>query len=147
MFPADATALTSILVVDDIARSKAWYLDVLGATLHGEYGGSSVVLRFVDAWLLLVTGGGPTPDKPRVSLDPPTDAHRVDHLFTIRVPDCHAAHDELTRRGATFLTAPVTNGAETRAFFRDPDGHLYEISEYRRPDGVATTTLEGSTEP
>ena len=30
-----------------------------------------------------------------------------------------------------FLTPPVTSGAETRAFFRDPDGHLFEISEYR----------------
>ena len=135
MFPADASALTTILVVGDLARSKAWYLDVLGATLHGEYGGTSVVLRFVDAWLLLVTGGEPTPDKPTVSLHPPADPDHLDHLFTIRVPDCRAAFDELTGRGATFLTAPVTSGAETRAFFRDPDGHLFEISEYRPPDG------------
>lgn len=135
MFPADASALTTILVVGDIARSKAWYLDVLGATLHGEYGGTSVVLRFVDAWLLLVTGGEPTPDKPTVSLVPPADLDRLDHLFTIRVPDCQAAYEELTDRGATFLTAPVTSGAETRAFFGDPDGHLFEISEYRPSDG------------
>ena len=135
MFPADASALTTILVVGDIARSKAWYLDVLGATLHGEYGGTSVVLRFVDAWLLLVTGGEPTPDKPTVSLDTPADPDRLDHLFTIRVSDCQAAYDELTGRGARFLTAPVKSGAETRAFFRDPDGHLFEISEYRPSDG------------
>jgi catechol 2,3-dioxygenase-like lactoylglutathione lyase family enzyme len=31
---------------------------------------------------------------------------------------------------AEFLAPPVVNGAETRAFFRDPDGHLFEISEY-----------------
>jgi catechol 2,3-dioxygenase-like lactoylglutathione lyase family enzyme len=133
MFPADASALTTILVVTYIARSRAWYLDVLGATLHGEYGGTSVVLRFVDAWLLLVTGGDPTPDKPTVSLAPPPDADRLDHLFTIRVPDCQAAYDELVRRGADFLTPPVASGPETRAFFRDPDGHLFEISEYRPP--------------
>jgi catechol 2,3-dioxygenase-like lactoylglutathione lyase family enzyme len=137
MFPASATALTTILVVEDLARSKAWYLDVLGATLHGEYGGTSVVLRFVDAWLLLVTGGGPTPDKPTVALAPPADADRLDHLFTIRVADCRAAHAELIGRGATFLTPPVTSGAETRAFFRDPDGHLFEISEYRPADSTA----------
>jgi len=137
MFAASATALTTILVVEDVARSKAWYLDVLGATLHGEYGGTSVVLRFTDAWLLLVTGGGPTSDKPTVSLAPPADLDRLDHLFTIRVGDCRAAFDELTRRGAAFLTPPVTSGAETRAFFRDPDGHLFEISEYRPPDGTA----------
>jgi len=36
------------------------------------------------------------------------------------------------QRGAAFLTDPVDHGAETRCFFRDPDGHLFEISEYRR---------------
>jgi catechol 2,3-dioxygenase-like lactoylglutathione lyase family enzyme len=135
MLPAGATALTTILVVTDIVRSKAWYLDVLGATLHGEYGGSSVVLRFVDAWLLLVTGGGRTADKPTVSLAAPADADRLDHLFTIRVPDCRIAYEQLISRGATFLTPPVTSGAETRAFFRDPDGHLFEISQYGSAEG------------
>jgi catechol 2,3-dioxygenase-like lactoylglutathione lyase family enzyme len=139
-FPAADAALTTILVVTDVGRSKAWYLDVLGATLHGEYGGTSVVLRFADAWLLLVTGGAPTADKPTVTLGAPVDPDRLDHLFTIRVPDCREAHAELTRRGATFLTDPVTNGAETRAFFRDPDGHLFEISEYRAATQASTGT-------
>ncbi len=130
-FPSADTALTTILVVNDIGRSKAWYTDVLGASLHGEYGGTSAVLRFAEAWLLLVTGGGPTPDKPTVTLDVPPDPDRLDHLFTIRVADCRGTYDELRDRGAKFLTPPVTSGAETRAFFRDPDGHLFEISEYR----------------
>lgn len=130
-FPTADTALTHILVVRDIARSRTWYTDVLGAELHREYGGTSVVVRFGEAWLLLVTGGDPTPDKPTVTLEPPPDPDRRDHLFTIRVDDCQAVHAELVRRGATFLTEPVTSGAETRAFFRDPDGHLFEISEYR----------------
>jgi catechol 2,3-dioxygenase-like lactoylglutathione lyase family enzyme len=58
-FPEAETALTHILVVADPERSKRWYLDVLGATLYREYG-SSVVLSFAGAWLLLVVGGGPT---------------------------------------------------------------------------------------
>jgi catechol 2,3-dioxygenase-like lactoylglutathione lyase family enzyme len=130
-FPAGDTALTHILVVGDISTSRAWYTDVLGAQLYREYGGTSVVLQFAGVWLLLVTGGGPTPDKPGVTLAIPADPDRLDHLFTIRVADCAATYAELVRRGATFLTPPVTSGAETRAFFRDPDGHLFEISEYR----------------
>jgi len=130
-FPADGMELTHILVVSDVARSRAWYTDVLGAELYREYGGTSAVLRFAGAWLLLVTGGEPTDDKPTVSLAPPADRDRLDHLFTIRVPDCRAAYETLRGRGATFLTRPVTHGAETRAFLRDPDGHLFEISEYR----------------
>jgi catechol 2,3-dioxygenase-like lactoylglutathione lyase family enzyme len=130
-FPTDDTALTHILVVSDLARSRRWYTDVLGAQLYREYGGTSAVLQFGGAWLLLVTGGDPTPDKPDVTLAPPADPGRLDHLFTIRVADCAATHAELERRGATFLAPPLTSGAETRAFFRDPDGHLFEISEYR----------------
>ena len=133
-FPKADTELTHILVVADLERSRSWYTDVLGAEVYREYGGTSAVLSFNRAWLLLVTGGGPTSDKPGVTLAPPADAERVDHLFTIRVDDCQATYELLLSRGASFLTPPVTNGPETRAFFRDPDGRLFEISEYRSPD-------------
>ncbi len=127
-FPAEGMELTQILVVSDAARSRDWYRDVLGATVEYEYGGTSVVLRFLGCWVLLVTGGGPTPDKPTVTFDVPHDPDRVDHAWTIRVPDCRAAYEALRSRGAEFLTPPVTSGRETRAFTRDPDGHLIEIS-------------------
>jgi catechol 2,3-dioxygenase-like lactoylglutathione lyase family enzyme len=124
--------LTHILVVSDLDRSRRWYAEVLGAELHREYGGDSAVLSFNGSWLLLVTGGGPTDDKPTVTLGPPADPDRLDHLLTIRVPDCRASYEVLRSRGADFLTPPVDHGAETRCFFRDPDGHLFEVSEYRR---------------
>lgn len=127
-FPVDGVELTHLLVVSDMARARAFYTDVLGATLFREYGGTSAVLRFQGAWLLLVTGGGPTPDKPTVTFAPPADPDRVSHQLTIRVPDCHSAYETLRRRGATFLTPPVDRGGEIRCFFRDPDGHLLEIS-------------------
>ena len=130
-FPADGMELTHILVVSDIERSRRWYLDVLGAALYREYGGTSVVLSFQAAWILLVTGGEPTPDKPGVSFIAPDDASEVSHSFTIRVPDCRAAYETLLQRGAEFLTPPYDWGNEIRCFFGDPDGHLYEISESR----------------
>jgi catechol 2,3-dioxygenase-like lactoylglutathione lyase family enzyme len=135
-FPTPDTELTHILVVADFERSSRWYTDVLGAELYREYGGTSAVLTFNRAWLLLVTGGAPTPDKPTVTLAAPADPDRLDHLFTIRVDDCLATYELLRERGANFLTPPVTSGSETRAFFRDPDGHLFEISEYRSGDGA-----------
>jgi catechol 2,3-dioxygenase-like lactoylglutathione lyase family enzyme len=128
-FPTDDTALTHILVVSDPERSKGWYIDVLGATLYREYG-SSVVLSFAGAWLLLVEGGGPTDDKPEVTLAPPADPNLRDNVFTIRVDDCLATYELLRSRGGAFLTPPVRHGGETRCFLRDPDGHLFEISEY-----------------
>jgi lactoylglutathione lyase len=128
-FPADGMELTRILVVGDLERARDFYRDVLGASLVREYGGSSIVFRFLDTWLLLVTGGGPTADKPDVTFAPPSDPNTVSSSFTIRVPDCRAAYQTLRGRGAPFLTPPVDHGWEVRAFFRDPDGHLFEISQ------------------
>ena len=129
-FPADGMELTHIQVVGDMERSRRWYEEVLGAELQREYGGDSAVLRFLGDWLLLVTGGGPTPDKPGLSMAAPERPAVVDHSFTIRVPDCRAAYDDLLGRGAEFITPPHEDGAEIRCFFRDPDGHLFEISQY-----------------
>ena len=98
-----------------------------------KYGGTSVVLRLFRTWLLLVTGGGPTPDKPDVTFAPPADPRTVAHAMTVRVPDCRAAYETLRGRGAEFLTPPVDYEWEVRCFFRDPDGHLLELSEARAP--------------
>ena len=129
VFPADATDLTRLLVVADLGRSVAWYRDVLGAKIVGEYGGTSAVLRFVESWLLLVTGREPTADKPTVTMTAPADPDRASAELIVAVPDCRAAHAELVGRGATFLADPVEYQWEVRAFFRDPDGHLFEISQ------------------
>jgi len=128
-FPGEGMALTHILVVDELERAKDFYSGILGAEVVREYGGTSCVLSFLDSWLLLVTGGGPTSDKPDVTFSPPQRPEEVSHAMTIRVPDCRAAYDELTSRGAQFLTPPTDWGQEVRCFFRDPDGHLLEISE------------------
>jgi catechol 2,3-dioxygenase-like lactoylglutathione lyase family enzyme len=122
-------ALTHILVVSDVERSRDFYRTVLGAEVYREYGGTSCVLRLLGTWVLLVTGGGPTPDKPDVTFAHPADPSHVSHSITIRVPSCEAAYDELRERGAAFLTPPRDWGSEVRCFFRDPDGHLLEISE------------------
>jgi catechol 2,3-dioxygenase-like lactoylglutathione lyase family enzyme len=128
-FPVDGVEATLLLVVSDLTRARAFYTDVVGASLFREYGGSSAVLKFQGMWLLLVTGGGPTPGKPTVTFAAPADPDRIDHQLTLRVPDCRKAYEILSRRGASFLAPPVDRGGEIRAFFRDPDGHLLEISE------------------
>ncbi len=129
--PFEDSALTTILVISDMEAAKRFYLDKLGASLYREYGGDSAVLEFLGHWLLLVTSGGPTEDKPDVQFNPPADKNRVSHSFTIRVKDCRRSYQLLKERGVDFITPPVDRGAETRCFFYDPDGHLFEISEYR----------------
>ena len=120
-------ALTHLLVVSDVAASSNWYEHVLGAEKFRVYG-TSAVFSFNEAWLLLVEGGGPTADKPRVEFAVP-NSEAVSHSFTVRVPDCAAAYETLLGRGAEFLTPPYDWGAEIRCFFSDPDGHLWEISQ------------------
>ncbi len=125
----EAAALTHMLVVADVEVSRDWYVGVLDASVYAEYGGTSVVLDLLGNWLLLVTGGEPSPDKPTVTLAAPDDPDRVSGQLIFRVDDCAATWELLTARGAEFLTPPVDRGGEIRAFFRDPDGHLFEISQ------------------
>jgi catechol 2,3-dioxygenase-like lactoylglutathione lyase family enzyme len=128
-FPVEGVEVTHLFVVRDLEKATRFYRDVLGASLHGEYGGTSCVLRFQGSWLLLVTGGPPTKDKPTVTFAPPEDPDRVSHELTLKVPDCRSAYEVLKERGAEFLTPPVEYDWEIRGFFRDPDGNLLEISE------------------
>ena len=125
----EASALTHMFVVDDVDVSRDWYVRVLDATVQGEYGGTSVVLDLLGNWILLVTGGGPDAGKPTVTLAPPADSGSVANQLIFRVDDCVGLYDLLSSRGATFLAPPDVRDGETRAFFQDPDGHLFEISE------------------
>lgn len=127
-FDADV-AVTHILVVSDVSRARDFWVGVLGAELFREYGGTSVVLQFCDTWVLLVTGGGPTDDKPDVTFAAPDDPTRVSHAMTLRVASCQESYERLVARGATFLTPPHDWGSEIRCFLRDPDGHLVELSQ------------------
>ncbi len=128
-----ASALTHLLVVSDAQASRDWYVRVLDASVYAEYGGTSVVLELLGNWLLLVTGGEPTADKPTVTFAPPRDPDCQSGEIIFRVEDCRTTYKLLRSRGAEFLTEPVAWESEVRAFFRDPDGHLFEISELTEP--------------
>ena len=125
------SALTTILVVSDLEKSKAFYVDVLEAKIFREYGGDSLVIEFLNNWILLVTSSGPSADKPNKYFTSPKDKYSVSHSYTIRVKDCNRSYETLKGKGVKFITPPMDRGAETRCFFQDPDGHLFEISEYR----------------
>lgn len=98
-FPTDDVEVTLLRVVSDVERSRTWYREVLGATDYREYGGTSAVMRFQGLWLLLVTGGDPTEDKPTVTFAAPADPDAISHEVTLRVPDCMAAYETLRARG------------------------------------------------
>jgi len=128
-FPTTGVELKFLLVVSDYARSLAFYRDVLGATIVREISDTLCLMHFGGGEMMLTVGGDPTKDKPTVTFASPTNADTVSSELVIRVPDCLAAYEVLRSRGSEFLTTPVDWGYEVRAFFRDPDGHLLEISQ------------------
>ncbi len=128
-FPTTGVELRYLLVVSDYTRSLAFYRDVLGARVVRQISEVLCLLSFGGSEFLLTVGGGPTRDKPSVTFAPPTASDTVSSELNIRVPDCFVAYEILRSRGAEFLTPPVDWGYEVRAFLRDPDGHLIELTK------------------
>lgn len=128
-FPGQVTEVLHLRVVADLAVSRAFYIDVLGASVVREDPGSLLFLELAGARLVLSVAGGPTPDKPTVTFAAPADMDSVSAELILRVSDAQATYEALLARGAAFLTPPVEFPWETRCFVRDPDGHLIEITQ------------------
>jgi catechol 2,3-dioxygenase-like lactoylglutathione lyase family enzyme len=125
---AQGIVLTQMLIVADIERSVRFYRDVLGAEVLRD--DAPAMLRFYNGWIVINTGGGPTPDKPEVTLQPPQDPNLVSGFLNIRVKDIDAVYRDWSARGAEFITEPLNNhGAELRCYLRDPDGYLIEVGQ------------------
>lgn len=125
--PRQGVIITHFLVVRDQDASRDWYRDVFGAKVVRER--DPVILRFEFSWLILNVGGGPTDDKPNVTLEPPSDPSRTSAFLNLRVADIQQVYEEWSARGAQFLTPPIDRGAEIRCYIRDPDGHLIEVGQ------------------
>jgi catechol 2,3-dioxygenase-like lactoylglutathione lyase family enzyme len=130
--PADGIVLTHFIVADDVERSRRFYSEVLGGeTIHV---GEPSFVQLANSWIIINVGGGPTDDKPTVTLETPRDPDRASSFLNIRVADIEAVYAEWRARGADFLTPPKEHESEIRCYIRDPDGHLIEVGQTtRRP--------------
>ena len=134
--PTEEIVLTQFIVSSDVERSRRFYTEVLGGETVLE--GEPTVVALANGWIIINIGGGPTDDKPTVTLEPPSDQDRVSAFLNIRVADIHAVYEEWSGRGAEFVTPPIDRGREIRCYIRDPDGHLIEV-------GQSTRVVEGRT--
>lgn len=125
--PKEGMLLTHFIVSDDLERSRRFYTEVLGGEL--VLGGEPTIVALANGWVIINAGGGPTDDKPTVTLETPSDPDRVSSFLNIRVADIQQIYADWSARGATFLTPPVDHGREIRCFIRDPDGHLIEVGQ------------------
>ncbi len=90
--------LTHFIVSDDVERSRRFYTEVLGGTVVFSRGVTNVALA--NSFIVINAGGGPTDDKPTVTLETPRDPDRVSSFLNIRVEDIQAKYEEWSARGA-----------------------------------------------
>jgi lactoylglutathione lyase len=123
----DGFVLTHFLVVSDQDRSREFYRSIFNGKVLFER--DPVIMKVANSWLILNAGGGPTDDKPTVTLETPRDPNRTSAFLNVRVGDIAKAYREWSAKGAEFLTEPKDHGREIRAYIRDPDGHLIEVGQ------------------
>jgi catechol 2,3-dioxygenase-like lactoylglutathione lyase family enzyme len=125
----DGFFVTHFLTVKDQAKSKEFYVGILGGRVVKEE--NPCYVKLANSWIILNAGGGPTPDKPDVFLEAPKDPNTVSSFLNLRVADIRACYNEWRAKGARFLTEPLDNhGSELRCYMRDPDGYLIEVGQY-----------------
>ena len=131
--PAVLMMVTHFIVSDDVERSRRFYTEVLGG--KEVFGPVPTNIALANTFIVINSGGGPTDDKPTITLETPRDPDRVSAFLNIRVTDIHAVYAEWSARGAQFLTPPKQHAYEIRCYIRDPDGHLIEVSQTTDPGG------------
>jgi lactoylglutathione lyase len=125
--PTEGIVLTHFLTVADVSRAADFYANVLGGQVTRR--GEPTIVQLANSWVIVNVGGGPTDDKPTVTLRTPEDLNTVSSFMNIRVADVWACYEDWRRKGAEFLTEPKEHEFEIRCYMRDPDGHLIEVGQ------------------
>ncbi|MGA7258902.1 MAG: VOC family protein [Terracidiphilus sp.] len=131
MPPREGISIVHFLTVGNVNRSAHYYEKVFGARIltMGD-GNAPPYLQLANIWMILNVGGGPTPDKPTVTLSVPANPDKVSSFLNIRVADIQACYELWKSRGAEFLTEPIAKYGEIRCYMRDPDGYIIEVGQY-----------------
>jgi predicted enzyme related to lactoylglutathione lyase len=114
--PPEGIVLAHFIVSDDVERSRRFYTEVLGGRVVFSGPGGLTYVALSNTWIIINVGGGPTDDKPAVSLEAPRDPDRVSSFLNIRVKDIQAVYAEWSARGADFLTPPKQHQYEIRCY-------------------------------
>jgi hypothetical protein len=86
MPPKDGMSIAHFLTVKDIERSARYYEKVFGARILSLGDGNAPgYLQLANIWMIVNVGGGPTVDKPTVSLSVP-DPNHYHHVYTTKKP-------------------------------------------------------------
>ena len=129
MPPREGMSIAHFLTVADIERSAHYYERVFGARILSLGDGNAPgYLQLANIWMILNVGGGPTQDKPTVTLSVP-DPNHINSFMNFRVADIQGCYELWKSRGAEFITEPIPKYGETRCYIRDPDGYIIEVGQ------------------
>ncbi len=88
--------VTHFFTVKDQEKSKDLYVRILGGKVIKPE--NPCYIKLANSWIVLNSGGGPTPDKPDVLLETPTDLNRVNSFLNLRVADIWACYKQWRQR-------------------------------------------------
>ena len=121
-FPAPKAGfvLTHFLVVADQDRSRDFYQRLFDGQVVVER--DPVIIKVANSWLILNDGGGPTDDKPTVTLTTPPDPNRTSAFLNIRVADIDKVYREWSARARNSSPSQRTTDARSARTSATPTG-------------------------
>ena len=109
----------------DPGKLAEWYVKHLDFAINFTYDGNYFVKAANGTMLEIIPSEGPR--APQKMKDP-----GIRHL-AIAVDDFDAAHEELKRRGVTFLGDAFNNKGNRLVFFEDGDGNIVHLIHRETP--------------
>ena len=141
MPPRKEISIAHFLTVADVARSARSSRKVFGARILSLGDGNAPgTFSLQISWMILNVGGGPTPDKPTVTLQRLTNHINTSLPFALPIFNVPPMPESRRR---------VHHGADPQIrrdalhYIRDPDGYIIEVGQSTGPHLRLTLTADG----
>ena len=95
--PSEGFLVTHFITVRSVARSRAFYSEVLGGQVVLQE--NPCMVKLSNSWVIMNPGGGPTPDKPDISVVDYEFDNTVSIFMNLRVADIQACYEEWSSKG------------------------------------------------
>jgi lactoylglutathione lyase len=129
-YPKEGFVLTHFMTVEDPKRSAEFYLRIFGGETVRS--GEPTIIQIANSWLVFNTGGGPTDDKPAVTLRVPQNLNEVNNFMIIRVANIRTSYEEWKKRGAEFLPSQKNMSLRFAVIFAIPMDILSKSGKLNR---------------
>src|SRR3984957_5428412 len=95
--PSEGIIAALFITVRKVAQSRDFYSRVLGGKVVLEE--NPCMVKLANSWVIMNPGGGPTPDKPDISVVDHEAGNTVSTFMNLRVADIQACYQEWSAKG------------------------------------------------